>query len=128
MRAAAALKRRAEALHLQLFIAPAFALGIGALLLVVFQHLSQSVDYRSVIRHLWNLTPSEWMGAVAATAVSFVALVGRDAVGLRYLGARVPRGALGVGARILARFRDDIRVLILLHGPNRQSLAGHGIL
>ncbi|MFC5431420.1 bifunctional lysylphosphatidylglycerol flippase/synthetase MprF [Paraburkholderia denitrificans] len=98
MRVAAALKRRAEALHLQRFVAPAFALGIGALLLVVFQHLSQSVDYRSVIRHLWNLTPSEWMGAVGATALSFVALVGRDAVGLRYLGARVPRGALWVGA------------------------------
>jgi len=98
MRAAAALRQRADALRLQRFIAPAFALGICALLLVVFQHLSQAVDYHSVIRHLWRLTPSEWMGAVAATAISFVALVGRDAVGLRYVGVRVPRGALWVGA------------------------------
>jgi phosphatidylglycerol lysyltransferase len=98
MRAAVALRRRATALRLQRFVAPVLALGICALLLVVFQHLSQSVNYRSVIRHLWHLSPSEWLGAVAATALSFVALVGRDAVGLRYLGARVSRSALWVGA------------------------------
>ena len=98
MRAATALRQRADALQLQRFIAPAFALGICALLLVVFQHLSRSVDYHSVIRHLEHLTPSEWMGAAAATAISFVALVGRDFVGLRYLDARASRGALWVGA------------------------------
>ncbi|WP_321895160.1 bifunctional lysylphosphatidylglycerol flippase/synthetase MprF [Paraburkholderia heleia] len=97
-RALGALRRRADALHLQRFIAPVFALGICALLLVVFQHLSRTVDYHSVIRQLWTLTPAQWVGALAATAVSFVALVGRDAVGLRYLGARVSRGALWAGA------------------------------
>lgn len=97
-RAVAVLRRRASALRLQRFVAPALALGICALLLVVFQHLSESVDYRSVIRHLWHLAPSEWLGAMAATALSFAALVGRDAVGLRYLDARVSRGALWVGA------------------------------
>lgn len=98
MQAAAALRRRVDALRPQRFAAPAFALGICTLLLVVFQHLSQSVDYRSVIRELEHLAPSQWAGALAATAISFVALVGRDAVGLRYLGARVARGALWVGA------------------------------
>ncbi|MFP4901918.1 lysylphosphatidylglycerol synthase domain-containing protein, partial [Paraburkholderia sp. BR14261] len=97
-RALGALRRRADALHLQRFVAPVFALGICALLLVVFQHLSRTVDYHSVIRQLWTLTPAQWVGALAATAVSFVALVGRDAVGLRYLGARVSRGALWAGA------------------------------
>ena len=97
-RAFTALRRRAGALRLQRFVAPVFALGICALLLVVFQHLSRTVDYRSVIRQLWTLTPAQWSGALAATVVSFVALVGRDAVGLRYLGARVSRGALWAGA------------------------------
>lgn len=96
--AAAALRRRFTAVQPQRFVAPALALGICALLLVVFQHLSRSVDYRSVMRQLEHLAPSEWSGALAATAISFVALVGRDAVGLRYLGASVSRGALWVGA------------------------------
>ncbi|MDR3101275.1 MAG: lysylphosphatidylglycerol synthase domain-containing protein, partial [Paraburkholderia sp.] len=96
--AAVAVRRRARALRMQRFVAPAFAIGICALLLLVFQHLSQSVDYRSVIRQLWHLSAAQWTGALGATAISFVALVGRDAVGLRYLGARVSRGALWAGA------------------------------
>ncbi|MFD1554524.1 bifunctional lysylphosphatidylglycerol flippase/synthetase MprF [Paraburkholderia silviterrae] len=96
--AVVALRRRARVLRLQRFVAPALAIGICALLLLVFQHLSRSVDYRSVIRQLWHLSPTQWTGALGATAISFVALVGRDAIGLRYLGARVSRGALWVGA------------------------------
>ncbi|PVX78887.1 bifunctional lysylphosphatidylglycerol flippase/synthetase MprF [Paraburkholderia unamae] len=97
-RALGALRRRAGAWRPQRFVAPVLALGICALLLLVFQHLSSSVDYHSVIRQLWTLTPAQWSGALAATAVSFLALVGRDAVGLRYLGVRVSRGALWAGA------------------------------
>ncbi|WP_144112306.1 bifunctional lysylphosphatidylglycerol flippase/synthetase MprF [Paraburkholderia sp. BCC1886] len=80
------------------FVSPLLALGIGALLLVVLQHLSQAVDYRSVIRQLRQLTASEWGAALGATALSYLALIGRDAVGLRYLGVRVPRVALWIGA------------------------------
>ncbi|PXW22463.1 bifunctional lysylphosphatidylglycerol flippase/synthetase MprF [Paraburkholderia caballeronis] len=97
-RLADALRRRTDALRLQRFAAPAVAIGICALLLVVFQHLSQTVDYRSVIRQLWQLTPAQWIGALAATALSYAALIGRDAVGLRHLEARVSRAALFVGA------------------------------
>lgn len=79
-------------------LSPVFALAICALLLVVLQHLSQAVDYRSVMHELRRLTAGEWTAALAATALSYVALVGRDAVGLRYLGAAVPRAALWIGA------------------------------
>ncbi|NKJ47874.1 hypothetical protein CIC12_14210, partial [Burkholderia sp. SG-MS1] len=79
-------------------VSPILALVIGGLLLVVLQHLSQAVDYRSVMRQLRELTPGEWTAALGATALSYVALVGRDAVGLRYLGATVPRVALWIGA------------------------------
>ncbi|WP_443797836.1 hypothetical protein, partial [Burkholderia vietnamiensis] len=64
------------------------------LLIVVFQHLSQSVDYRSVIRQLRQMSAREWGASLAATAFSYLALVARDAVGLRYVGAAVPRAAL----------------------------------
>ncbi|HKT95840.1 MAG TPA: phosphatidylglycerol lysyltransferase domain-containing protein, partial [Paraburkholderia sp.] len=96
--AVVALRRRARVLRLQRFVAPVLAIGICALLLLVFQHLSRAVDYRSVIRQLWHLSPAQWTRALGATALSFVALVGRDAIGLRYLGANVSRGALWVGA------------------------------
>jgi phosphatidylglycerol lysyltransferase len=95
---AAALRRRADALPLRRFVAPAIAIGICALLLVVFQHLSRTVDYHSVIGRLSHLTLPQWIGALGATALSFFALVGRDAVGLRDLSARVSRPALFVGA------------------------------
>lgn len=79
-------------------LSPVLALVICGLLLLVLQHLSQAVDYRSVMGQLRQLTAREWSAALGATALSYVALVGRDAVGLRYLGAVVPRMALWIGA------------------------------
>ncbi|HEX7935882.1 MAG TPA: hypothetical protein VF573_22830, partial [Paraburkholderia sp.] len=64
-------------------LSPALALVIGALLLVVLEHLSQAVDYRSVMHELRRLKAGEWAAALGATALSYLALVGRDAVGLR---------------------------------------------
>lgn len=97
-RLAAALRQRASAWRLKRFATPVIALFICAILFVVFQHLLQTVDYRSVIRQLWHLPPAQWAGALAAMALSYGAIAGRDAIGLRYLGAQVPRAALWVGA------------------------------
>lgn len=79
-------------------LSPVLALVICGLLLIVLQHLSQAVDYRSVMRQLRHLSAAEWAASLGATALSYVALVGRDAIGLRYLGAVVPRAALWIGA------------------------------
>lgn len=98
--AAAALSRWSKAWNLQRFAAPVLTVVVCGLLLVVFQHLSQAVDYKSVMRHLRHLTFEAWAGALFATALSFVALVGRDAVGLRHIQARVPRSLLWVGATV----------------------------
>lgn len=84
----------------QRFAAPVLTVIVGALLLVVFQHLSHAVDYKSVVRSLRMLTPGAWGAALFATALSFAALVGRDAVGLRHIGASVPRSLLWVGATV----------------------------
>jgi phosphatidylglycerol lysyltransferase len=94
----AMLTRFSKTLGKREILSPLLALVICGLLLVVLQHLSQAVDYRSVIRQLRELRPGEWTAALGATALSYVALVGRDAVGLRYLGAAVPRVALWIGA------------------------------
>ena len=82
------------------FAAPVLTVVVCALLLAVFQHLSQAVDYKSVMRQLRHLPLEAWCGALGATALSFVALVGRDAVGLRHIGAKVPRSLLWVGATV----------------------------
>lgn len=79
-------------------LSPALALAVCGLLLVVLQHLSRAVDYHSVMHQLRALSGAEWATSLGATALSYVALVGRDAVGLRYLGTPVPRVALWVGA------------------------------
>src|ERR1700754_4236540 len=99
-RVLARVRRVPGAQHWRQCVVPAIALGVCALLLVVFQHLSQTVDYRSVVVQLCHLSAAEWAGALSATAASYVALGGRDAVGLRYVGAGVPRTPLWVGATV----------------------------
>ncbi|APR36049.1 bifunctional lysylphosphatidylglycerol flippase/synthetase MprF [Paraburkholderia sp. SOS3] len=99
-RVLARVRRLPGVQHWRQCLVPAIAFGVCALLLVVFQHLSQAVDYRSVVARLCHLSATEWAGALGATAASYVALVARDAVGLRYAGAKVPRAPLWVGATV----------------------------
>ncbi|MDR5754194.1 MULTISPECIES: bifunctional lysylphosphatidylglycerol flippase/synthetase MprF [unclassified Caballeronia] len=99
-RVTATLSRWSKAHGLQRFAAPLVTVVVCALLLAVFQHLSQAVDYKSVMRQLRQLPLDAWGAALGATALSFVALIGRDAVGLRHIGAMVPRSLLWVGATV----------------------------
>lgn len=92
--------RLARRSRLQRFITPALVLLVCALLLVVFEHLSHAVNYKSVVHQLQGLSIDAWSGALFATVLSYAALAGRDAVGLRYLDARVPRSVLWVGSTV----------------------------
>ncbi|MGV7247002.1 hypothetical protein ACRXB1_36025, partial [Caballeronia sp. M23-90] len=62
---------------MQRFTAPVLALVVCALLLVVFQHLSHAVNYKTVVHQLLALSFEAWAGALLATALSYAALVGR---------------------------------------------------
>jgi phosphatidylglycerol lysyltransferase len=86
--------------HLRPLATPVLALAVCALLLVVFQRLSHAVNYMTVVHRLYALPADAWAGGLFATVLSYVALVGRDAVGLRHLGAKVPRSVLWVGATV----------------------------
>ena len=97
-RVAATIGRVSALLRHERVLSPLLALGIGLLLIVVLQHLSQTVDYRSVIHHLRHMSAAEWGASLGATILSYLALVARDAVGLRYVAAKVPRVALWIGA------------------------------
>jgi len=81
-------------------VAPALTLVFCAFLLWLFQHLSQTINYHLVLRSLRSLPAGIWGLALLTTALSYLALVARDAVGLRYLGARIPSAALWIGATV----------------------------
>jgi phosphatidylglycerol lysyltransferase len=100
LRAISPIGRLSGGVDLQRLAAPVLTVVICVLLLVVFQHLSRSVDYKSVMHSLRMMTAQAWFAALFATALSFAALVGRDAVGLRHIGVAVPRSLLWVGATV----------------------------
>ncbi len=88
---------RSMAKHLRRFAVPALALVICVLLLVAAQDLTKTLDYHAVIKTLRRLPPHLLVGSLLATGLSYLALVGRDAAGLRAIGARVPAPLLWVG-------------------------------
>jgi phosphatidylglycerol lysyltransferase len=65
-----------------------------AVLVVTFGSVARDIDYREMIRVLRRLPPPTIALSLCTTAVSFAALVGRDASALRYVGARVSLPAL----------------------------------
>jgi phosphatidylglycerol lysyltransferase len=81
----------------RLYVVPALALALCVLVLVATQHLSKTLDYHGIVRTLRQLPPGSLVWSLAATTLSYLALIGRDAVALRYIGARVPRPLLWIG-------------------------------
>ena len=77
---------------------PLLALLVCALLLAGLQRLTASLDYHAVIKHLRRLPDIALVEALLATVLSYLALVLRDMVALRSIGARVPLPTLCIGA------------------------------
>ena len=89
---------RGKGADLRRFAVPALALATCVAVLFAAQDLSHNVDYHAVVKALRRL-PLDVLGrALLATFISYLALVGRDAAGLRALGVRVPRLLLWIGA------------------------------
>ena len=68
---------------------PVLAFALCILVLFTAQHLTRTLDYHAVVKSLRQLPPGLLVRSLLATAVSYLALVGRDAVALRYIGAKV---------------------------------------
>ncbi len=79
------------------YVVPALALALCVLVLIATQHLSKTLDYHAIVKTLRQLPPESLVWSLAATTLSYLALIGRDAVALRYIGARVPRPLLWIG-------------------------------
>ncbi len=124
----------------------------GAVLVVLFSDLVPGLDYHAIILALRRTPASAIVWSIGATALSFAALVGRDACALRYIGARTSFPALllasfcgsalgnaaGFGALTAAAVRyrvygavgikpDDVaRLLLFVMGGFALGLAGVG--
>ena len=77
---------------------PCLALLICGLLLTGLQELTRTLDYHAVIRHLRHLREHALIEALGGTLLSYLALIGRDWVAMRHVGARVPLLNLCLGA------------------------------
>jgi len=74
------------------------ALVFGVLVVALIHRLSHDLDYRAMVHALRQLPASAIGLSVGATSVSFVALIGREFCGLRYVGARVSMTILAVAS------------------------------
>ena len=124
----------------------------GAIIVILFSDLVPDLDYHAMIVALRRTPASAIVWSIGATALSFAALVGRDACALRYIGARASFLALllasfcgsalgnaaGFGALTAAAVRyrvygavgikpDDVaRLLMFVAGGFALGLAGVG--
>ncbi len=71
----------------------AILLALGGLI-AAFGDAVRDIDYRETVRVLRHLPASAILLSIAATTVSFAALVARDASAMRYIGARASSSAM----------------------------------
>ena len=100
------------------------ALLVCALLLLGFQRLTQSLDYHAVIKHLRRLPLIAVVEALAAMALSYLGLIGRDAVALRYIGVRLPLPTLCLGAITGSALGNVAGFSVLTGGAVRYRIFG----
>jgi hypothetical protein len=71
-------------------VVPLAILTFGIAMIALFGDLAQSVDYHKLVTALRHTPMESIRWSICATAVSFAALVGRDACAVRYVGSRAP--------------------------------------
>ncbi|GGF22155.1 hypothetical protein GCM10011611_30280 [Aliidongia dinghuensis] len=74
------------------------ALVVCGIVLALLHGLSHGIDYQAMV-HALRHTPNRLLAwSVAATALSYLALIARDVCALHYVGARIPGSALLLGS------------------------------
>ena len=117
---------QAPRFDLRRLVVPAAALGLCAVLLWAAQDLSTRFDYHSVVRAMRHVPARLLLEALLATGLSYVALVRRDVVALRYLGAAVPRSTIWVGAFAGSALGNAVGFGTLTGGAVRYRVFGAG--
>ena len=105
---------------------PLIGLVLGVILLRAVQDLSARFTYQAVVHALFHIAPWRIAAALAATALSYVGLVGRDALALRFLGIGLPRGMVCLGAAIGSAMGNALGFGSLTGGVVRYRVLGAG--
>ncbi len=77
---------------------PVTVLVVGGLVIALVHSLSHDLDYRAMVRALRQLPVTAIGLSIGATIASFVALIGREYCGMRYIGVRVPPSILAIAS------------------------------
>ena len=85
---------RPAVLLLRRLAGPGLAVLAGIIVLLVVHGLSRGIDYHAMVASLRRMPAELLWQSIGATALSFLALIGRDWCALRYAEARVPAAAL----------------------------------
>ena len=85
---------RPAVLLLRRLAGPGLAVLAGIIVLVVVHGVSRGIDYHAMVTSLRAMPAGLLWQSIGATALSFLALIGRDGCALRYAQAKVPGSAL----------------------------------
>jgi phosphatidylglycerol lysyltransferase len=75
-------------------LVPVVALALGGLVIALAHRLSRDLDYHAIIHALRHVPVNAVILSVTATALSFIALIGREIYAVRYAAARAPAAIL----------------------------------
>lgn len=98
------------------------ALGLAAAVLEALRNLLAQVRYVDIVNEIAATPPLDLFWAVLATALSFLALSGYDASGLRYIGVKIKRSALLLTSFIAYALGNTIGLGVLTGGAVRMRL------
>lgn len=98
------------------------ALGLAAAVLHALRNLLAQVRYVDIVDEIAATPPIDLFWAILATALSFLALSGYDASGLRYIGVRIKRSALLLTSFIAYALGNTIGLGVLTGGAVRMRL------
>jgi hypothetical protein len=94
-----------------------FGFGVYAL-----NHLMHSVDPALVMTQVRSTAPLSLALAVGATAIGYAALVGYDALALRFIGKSLPRPIVALGGFLGYAFGNTIGVSMISGGAVRYRI------
>jgi phosphatidylglycerol lysyltransferase len=98
------------------------ALGLAAGVLQALRNLLAQVRYEDILKEIAATPTINLFWAIVATALSFLALSGYDASGLRYIGVRIKRSSLLLTSFIAYALGNTIGLGVLTGGAVRMRL------
>jgi phosphatidylglycerol lysyltransferase len=98
------------------------ALGLAAAVLEALRNLLAQVRYVDIVNEIAATPSIDLVWAILATALSFLALSGYDASGLRYIGVKIKRSALLLTSFIAYALGNTIGLGVLTGGAVRMRL------